>query len=149
MKVSARASLGAGNVIALLGIRVAPELRQPVGEPEGRIAKSASKGLLQLRWAWVTSKLDEEVRERRARKPWLVDVREGEARRHAQQGERDPTDFVPSRRSDGQRDCASNQGHQRKAETGDEELEREANRPARRPPARDEGHDGREANDSY
>lgn len=52
-----------------IGIRVAPELRQPVGEPEGRISKSASKGLLQLRGAWVTSKLDEEVRDRRARKP--------------------------------------------------------------------------------
>ena len=67
--------------------------------------------------------------------------------RHAQQRKRDPADFVPSRRADRQHDGCRDQRHQRQAETGDEELEREPDRTARRPPAQDERDDGREADD--
>ena len=131
-----------------IGIRVAPELRQPVDELEGRICQSARERLLQLGWTRVAAKLHQEIADRGTRKPCPQVPGEEKHRRHAQQGERDPADFVLSRSSDGQHDGCRDQRHQRKAETGDEELEREPDRTARRPPARDERDDGREADDA-
>ena len=139
--------LGQGDRPAL-GVRVAAELRQPVGEGEGWVSQSASEGLFQLGRARVTPKLDEEVRDRRSRKPGSEMSDEEKDGRHAHQGERDPAGFVPSRRSERHHHGCRDQRRQRKAETGDEKLEREPDRTARRSPAQDEGHDGRERDDS-
>ena len=138
---------GQGDCSAL-GIRVAAELRQPVREGERWVSQSASERLLQLGWARVAPQLDEEVPNGGPRKPGSEMSDKEQDRGHAHQGEGNPTGFVPSRRSEGHHDDRTDQRRQRKAETGDEELERESNRTARRSPARDEGHDGREADDS-
>ena len=91
--------LGQDDCLAV-GIRVGPELRQPVDEGDGRVAQSAGEGLLQLRRVRVTAKLDEEVPDRGTRKPGSEMSGEEKHGRHAHQGERDPADLVPSRRAD-------------------------------------------------
>ena len=114
--------LGQGDCLAV-GIRVGPELRQPVDKGDGRVAQSAGEGLLQLRRVWVAAKLDEEISDRGTRKPGSKMSGEEQHGRDAHQGEGDPPGLVPSRRADHHHHDRRDQRHQRKAETGDEELE--------------------------
>ena len=65
---SGLARLGQGDG-PTVGIRVGPELGQPVGEREGRISQGVGERLLQLGWTRVAPKLDQEVSDRGTRKP--------------------------------------------------------------------------------
>ena len=102
------ARLGQGDGPAV-GIRVGPELRQPVGEREGRISQGAGERLLQLGWTRVAAKLHQEIADRGTRKPGSQMSGEKKHGRHAQQRKRDPADFVPSRRADRQHDGCRDQ----------------------------------------